>query len=37
MFRRTLLRLAFCLVLAGFSACTHTPAASNSTRLVGVA
>ena len=37
MFRRTFLRLAFCLVLAGLSACTHTPAASNSTRLVGVA
>jgi len=37
MLRRTLLRFAFCLALASLVACTHTPTAANSTRLVGVA
>lgn len=38
MFRRTLLRLAFCLALASLTACTHTPISpvSSPTRLVGV-
>lgn len=37
MFRRTLLCSALALLLAAFAACTHTPTASNSPRLVGVA
>lgn len=37
MFRLRFLRLAAVLCLAAFSACTHTPTASNSPCLVGVA
>jgi len=37
MFRHVFVRLLCVLLLAGLSACTHTPPAASATRLVGVA